>query len=96
MRILLNVDLDTAAGNEAIESGRMGQQIQDVLEKLKPEAAYFHPRNGRRGMTLVVNWPDSASLVSLVEPLWLQLGANVETVPCMNADELAEGLARRG
>ncbi|MEV6206662.1 hypothetical protein [Kitasatospora sp. NPDC051914] len=37
---------------------------------------------------------DEASLITTVEPLWLQLGADVEVVPCVNADELRTGLNR--
>lgn len=74
----------------------MGETIQRILADLKPEAAYFHPRNGRRGMTMVVDTPDGASLPSLAEPFWLEPGARVEAVPCMNADELAEGLSNLG
>jgi len=32
--------------------------------------------------------------MGLAEPFWVQLGAQVEAVPCTNADELAEGLGR--
>jgi len=35
-------------------------------------------------------------LPSLAEPMWLELGATVETIPVMNAEELAEGLSRLG
>ena len=49
-----------------------------------------------RPPTLEIDAPDGATLPSLVEPLWLQLGAAVDAVPVMNADELAEGLSRLG
>ena len=94
MRLLLNIDFDTAKGNELIAAGRMGETLQRILADIKPEAAYAYALNGRRGMTLVVDAPDSASLPSLAEPFWLELEARVEALPCMNAEELAEGLAR--
>ena len=94
MRVLLNVEIDTAKGNELIEAGRMGEVMGGILAALKPEAAYFHPRNGHRAITLVVDSADNASLMGLAEPFWVQLGARVEAVPCTNADELAEGLGR--
>jgi len=96
MRVLLAIEMDATKGNEQIEAGRMGEVMQRLMGSLKPEAAYFHPVNGNRGMTLVVDAPDGASLPSLAEPFWLELGARVEAVPCMNADELAEGLGRLG
>lgn len=58
--------------------------------------AYFHTRDGRRAITLVVDAPDGATLPSLAEPFWLQLGATVEAVPVMNAEELGVGLGRLG
>jgi hypothetical protein len=94
VRVLLNVEIDTEKGNELIEAGRMGEVMEGILSKLKPEASYFYPRNGRRAMTLVVESADNASLMSLAEPFWIQLGARVEAVPCTNADELREGLSR--
>lgn len=46
----------------------MGEVMQRLMGSLKPEAAYFHPVNGNRGMTLVVDAPDGASLPSLAGP----------------------------
>jgi hypothetical protein len=34
---------------------------------------------------------DSESVTKL-EPFWLDLGATIETVPCMSADDLRAGL----
>jgi hypothetical protein len=94
MRVLLNVEIDTTKGNELIKAGRMGEVMEGILDKLKPEASYFYPRNGSRAFTLVVDAADNASLMGLAEPFWLQLGARVEALPCTNADELREGLSR--
>ncbi len=74
----------------------MGATIEGILGKLQPEAAYFHTTDGRRAFTLVVDAPDGATLPSLAEPMWLELGATVEALPVMNAEELAEGLSRLG
>jgi hypothetical protein len=46
--------------------------------------------------TLVIDAPDGATLSSLAELMWLQLGATVEVVPVMNAEELGVGLSRLG
>ena len=45
-------------------------------------------------MTIFVDAADGATLPSLAEPMWLQLGASVEAVPVMNQQELGAGLAR--
>jgi hypothetical protein len=96
MRIMLHVAMDTDKTNQMVIDGTMGSTIEGILAKLQPEAAYFHPVGGRRGFTLVIDAPDGATLPSLVEPFWLQLGATVEAVPVMNAEELGEGLSRLG
>ncbi|HLI14685.1 MAG TPA: hypothetical protein VKV23_01350 [Acidimicrobiales bacterium] len=94
MRVLVNVEIATPEGNEMIRSGRMTPALQKMLAQLQPEAAYFYPRNGRRAMTLVVDAPEAAGLPSLVEPFWLELGAAVEVLPCMTAEEVAAGIER--
>lgn len=96
MRVLVNVEIETAKGNELIESGRMGEVMEGIIGKLKPEASYFYPRNGSRAITLVVDAADNASLAVLAEPFWGQLGAKVEVLPCMNVEELGDGLSRLG
>ncbi|MFJ8621676.1 DUF3303 family protein [Kitasatospora sp. NPDC093550] len=94
MRALLEIELDTAAANKLIGDGTMAEGLQQLLAQLKPEAAYFLPRNGRRGMVMVVDLQDEATLPSVVEPFWAQLNATVDIHPCMNTDELLEGLRR--
>ncbi|WP_030233972.1 hypothetical protein [Streptomyces sp. NRRL S-350] len=94
MRALLEIELDTEAGNKAIAEGKMAEGIQQALAQLKPEASYYFSRNGRRAMIAVIDVADEASIPSIAEPFWLQLNASVDIHPCMNADELKEGLRR--
>ena len=96
MRVLLNLEIDTATGNELIAGGHMGTRMQEVLGALQPEAAYFYPRDGHRAFTLVVERADGASLPALLEPFWSTFGGRAEAVPCMSAEELADGLSRMG
>ncbi|MFD5461200.1 hypothetical protein ACFWIQ_00035 [Kitasatospora sp. NPDC127059] len=96
MRALLEVELDTATSNKFINDGTIGDAIQQTLAQLKPEAAYFLSRHGRRAMVVVVDIADEASIPSIVEPFWLQLDATVDLYPCMNVEELTEGLKRLG
>jgi hypothetical protein len=96
MRTMLIVELDTEAANKVISEGTLAKTMEEVLSALKPEAAYFYPHNGHRAMTLVVDTPDEASIVPMLEPFWLQLNAKVEAFGCMNADDLRAGLGRLG
>jgi hypothetical protein len=96
MRTMLQVELDTDASSRAIADGTMSKSMEELLGMLKPEAAYFYPHNGHRAMTLVVDMPDEASLVTMCEPFWTQLNAKVEAFSCMSADDLRTGLERLG
>ena len=96
MRMMMLVELDTQTANPLISDGRIKDVLDGIMSRLKPEAAYFHGRNGRRAVTLVVDAPDSASIPSLAEPFWQEANASVEAIPCMNAEELQEGLSRLG
>ena len=63
---------------------------------LQPEAAYFCHVDGKRGGYLVANLEEGSELVTRIEPFFLQLGAEIETFPVMNADELGAGLQGLG
>ena len=77
-----------------IRDGRIGQTMETILGNLQPEAAYFCPIDGKRGGYLVFNMEEASDSVTKLEPFWLELGATIETVPVMNADELRAGLQR--
>jgi hypothetical protein len=94
MRMMVTVDLDTEKGNELLRSGKIGELMQGIMAKVQPEAAYFHARNGGRAITMFVDAPDDPSLVPLLQPFWMEMGASVSAIPCMNAADLAEGIAR--
>ena len=94
MRMMVTVDLDTEKGNELLRSGTMGEVIQGIMAKVRPEAAYFHVRTGGRAITMFVDAPDDPSLVPLLQPFWMELGASVSAIPCMNAADLAAGIGR--
>ncbi|MFE9425503.1 hypothetical protein ACFYNO_21335 [Kitasatospora sp. NPDC006697] len=94
MRTLLQIELDTEQSNKLISSGSIQQTMGELMGALKPEAAYFYAANGHRAMTLVVDLADESSVVSVCEPFWLSLHAQVRTYPCMNTDELMAGIGR--
>lgn len=96
MRVLLEIELDTRATNRAIGEGRLPAAMDRVLEELRPEASYFFARDGQRCALLVVDLPDAAAVPAVCEPFWLEFEARIDVRPCMNADELREGLGRLG
>ncbi|MFD3550320.1 hypothetical protein ACFWUW_32850 [Streptomyces sp. NPDC058655] len=93
MRVMLRAHMDTAATNEGIKSGTLPRTIKKLMEKVKPEAAYFGLHEGVRSCWMVFDLQDSSHMPSLIEDLLLEFNAEVEVAPVMNAEDLAKGLA---
>ena len=95
MRMMVEFRLPTTEEvNAKIRDGSMGQTMETMLGNLQPEAAYFCPRDGKRGGYLVFNMEEESELVTKLEPFWLELGATIETFAVMNVDDLRAGLQR--
>jgi hypothetical protein len=92
MRIMVKFTLPTQESNAFVKDGSVGQMMQNIIGNLQPEAAYFCHIDGKRGGYLVANLEDGTELVTKVEPFFLEMGAEIETFPVMNADELGAGL----
>ena len=92
MRCLLTARLDTQVSNQLIQSGRVANLMQQIVDEIKPEAAYFLPSAGRRSMLFIVDLADPSELVTKGEPFWLALGAEVEITPVMTQEDLSRGL----
>lgn len=92
MRTLLRLHLDQTIGNQAIADGSLSKTMQELLERLQPEAAYFCTDRGRRSAFIVFDMADAAQIPVVAEPLFSRLGADVEFTPVMNSDDLLTGL----
>ena len=64
------------------------------MSKLKPEAAYFTPMDGKRCGMIFFDLAEPSQILEVVEPLFLNLNAATELVPVMNADDLRKGLGK--
>ena len=93
MRVMLKATLDTEKSNEALRSGKLPEMMQETIERLHPEAAYFGPLGGRRTCLLVLDVEDSSQIPPIGEPFFSQFDAEVEMTPVMNADDLRKGLS---
>ncbi|MFJ8860935.1 hypothetical protein ACIRD8_21220 [Streptomyces sp. NPDC102451] len=91
MRMLLTAQMDTETANRSVSEGTMSKMIEEVVEQLKPEAAYFTIQNGRRGCLMVFDMQDSAQMPSLLEPLF-HANSKISLQPVMNLDDLRAGL----
>lgn len=96
MRMMLRAVMDTEKANQARTSGKMPKIVEEALQKMKPEAAYFAPVRGRRACFIVFDMEDSSQLPSISEPFFQEFGAEVEIHPVMTAEDLRKGLASLG
>ncbi len=91
MRMLMKVSLPVETANLAATEGKLGSTIKDILDDLKPEAAYFAEDHGLRTAFLFVNIDDPSQIPHISEPWFLAFNASVELHPAMNAEDLARG-----
>src|SRR5215831_5955467 len=94
MRMMLKFTLPVEKSNTAINDGSLGKTMDSILNKLKPEAAYFAPLDGKRAGMIFFDLAEPSQIIEAVEPLFLSLNATTELLPVMNADGLRKGLAK--
>jgi len=92
MRTLATIALDTPTANAALKSGELMKVMSATVERLKPEAAYFGVRDGRRTAYIIFDMKSPAEMPPYFEPMFNVLEASVELQPIMNADDLRAGL----
>jgi len=90
MRVMIPVE----TGNAAIRNGRLPQQMQEILGRIRPEAAYFTTDKGLRTCYLFIDMKDQTDIPSLAEAFFLEFNASVEFMPVMNAEDLQKALAK--
>lgn len=88
MRMLLNVKLPNTEFNAAIRDGSVSKKMGQILEEIRPEAAYFTEQNGQRSALLIVDIDDPAKIPMLAEPWFLVFNANVELKVIMTPEDL--------
>jgi hypothetical protein len=96
MRMMLRFTLPVEKGNQAFKDGSLGKTLESIMSKLKPEAAYFGPSNGKRSGMVFFDLADPSQIVEVAEPLFSNLNAEVEFVPVMSADDLRKGFEKAG
>ena len=92
MRMMLRWTVPVEKGNQAIADGSLQRTLSGMAEKLKPEAAYFWPEDGKRAGMMIIDMVDPSEIARNAEPLFTQLNASVQFVPVMNADDLKKSI----
>jgi hypothetical protein len=90
MRYLMKVHFPNEAGNKAVSDPSFGAKMQQVLQEVGAEAAYFTTVDGQRGGYIVVNFDDASQIPAAAEPFFLWLKANVEFIPVMTPEDLGK------
>jgi hypothetical protein len=86
--MLIDVEFPVEPFNSLVRKGTAGATIQKVLGDVKPEAAYFMARNGKRGGILVVEVSDASKIPAIAEPFFLYFNASVQFHPFMTPEDL--------
>jgi len=94
MRTMLKFTLPVEKGNQAFNDGSLEKTLKSLMSKLKLEAAYFAPIEGKRAGMIFFDLAEPAEIVRIAEPLFANLNAAIELVPVMNADDLRKGLKK--
>ena len=94
MRMMLKFSLPWKRETKRSTTARWEKRSKSIMNKLKPEAAYFGVSDGKRGGMLFFDLAEPSQVVEAVEPFFLNLNAAVELIPVMNGDDLRRGLAK--
>jgi hypothetical protein len=94
MRMMRRFTLPVEKGNQAFKDGSLGKTLEAIMSKLKPQAAYFGPSDGKRSGMIFFDLAEPSQIVEVVEPLFSNLNAAVELVPVMTGDDLRMGIAK--
>ena len=88
MRFLISCRFPTEKANAAIKDGSFRQNLQSILEELKPEAAYFTDMDGARGGYFIVNMDEASDIAAVAEPFLLALDATIKVQLVMTPEDL--------
>ena len=94
MRVLLTMQIPANKGSAALRDGSMQRTMEEFMNAVRPEAAYFAPEDGLRTAHIVFDMQDPSDMPPLLEPFFSTFEAKVELTPVMNADDLMAGLQR--
>jgi hypothetical protein len=77
----------------AIRDASMAKLIEQVVQQIHPEAAYFAAEDGQRACFMVFDMADSSQIPVISEPRFQSGRARITMVPWMNLEDLQKGLA---
>lgn len=94
MRMMMKVRIPVAAGNKGVQDGTLPKTVMAFMETHKPEAAYFVAEGGKRTALFFFDLKEPSDIVVAAEPFFINLDAEIELVPAMNAQDMQAGVTR--
>jgi hypothetical protein len=94
MRFLIRATIPTEAGNKMVQDPNFLRKLEEYINKVKAEAAYFFEANGNRIASFIVDVQSADQIPVLGEPLFIKMGAHVEFHPVMSLGDLKKGIPK--
>ncbi|MGA3108374.1 MAG: hypothetical protein ABSD99_02810 [Candidatus Bathyarchaeia archaeon] len=95
MKFLIRLHMPTESGNRMLQDPNFPKKLEGVLNQIKPEAVYFAPIEGERGIYMVVNIPSADMIAGIGEPLWMTFNCKLDFTPLMELSDLQKGLQKK-
>lgn len=92
MRLMLRFTIPVEKGNEAVADGSLSMAIKELVDRVQPEAAYFHLEDGKRAGTLFFEESNQSQMAVINEPLFAKLNAAIDIQPAVSLGELIDKL----
>jgi len=90
--MMLKVSIPVEAGNKGIKEGTLPKTVMGFVEKMKPEACYFGPEDGKRTAIFIFDLDDPTLIPTVSEAFFMNLNAAISLSPVMNLDEMKRGV----
>ncbi|MEU0657499.1 MULTISPECIES: hypothetical protein [Streptomyces] len=94
MRTMMMCQMDTEKANDAIRGDRLDAILGSLMDRVRPEAAYFGAIDGMRTAFVVFDLEDPSHVPVICEPLFMELNAKITMIPVMNGDDVRTGVQR--
>ena len=93
MRLMMTIKMPVEHGNKAFADGSMQQVLQELIDKLQPEACYFMMQDGLRTALLFYEAQDEFRILEAHEPRFATLGASIDETPALSWEDMQRGFA---
>lgn len=89
---MLRVHLNTESGNKSIRDNKLGPTLDRVFAHIRPEQTWFLIESGRRTVYAIFDLKQPSDIPVIAEGMFMELSAQIELFPIMNAEELQAGI----